>query len=203
MARITSEAQLRDIYGEARERSVRKQLSHVDPHVRRFIGLSPFCLIASTGADGLGDVTPRGDAPGFVAVLDDNTLALPDRPGNRRLDTLTNILKRPGIGMIFLIPGVNETLRVNGLGEIRDDQHLRDRFVVDGKEPATVLVIYVREAYIHCAKALMRSRLWAPEVQVDRGMLPTMGQMMKDHAGLDGEPEPDDAMLERYADQLY
>lgn len=176
MARIQSTEALRTLYGAAGERSLRKQLDRLDRHCRRFIELSPFVLVATSGIDGLGDVTPRGDRPGFVTVADDTTLLIPDRPGNNRLDTLMNLIERPGIGLLFLIPGVDETLRVNGTAEIRDDADLLAPFAVDGRLPKTVVRIAVREAYLHCAKAFMRSRLWDPAAQVPRSDLPSMGR---------------------------
>lgn len=202
MARITDPDTLRSLYGEARERSVRKQMPRLDRHARRFVELSPFVLLATCGPDGLGDVTPRGDAPGFVAIEDDETLILPDRPGNNRLDSLLNIVARPGLGLLFLVPGVDETLRVNGTGEILDDEALTSRFMVDGRAPRTVLRIAVKEVYLHCAKALMRSRLWDPAVQIERATLPSMGQMLKEQLGLAvGETQAE--MLERYRATLY
>ncbi|MEJ1157754.1 pyridoxamine 5'-phosphate oxidase family protein [Prosthecomicrobium sp. N25] len=202
MTRITSVEDLRALYGEARERSVRKQLPALDRHCRRLIELSPFLLLATHGADGLGDVTPRGDAPGFVAIEDDRTLLLPDRPGNNRLDSFLNILANPGVGLLFLVPGMDETLRVNGTAEILADEGLSARFAVDGKLPRTVVRITVREAYLHCAKALMRARLWDPAVQIDRATLPSMGEMMKEQIGL-ATAETQAEMLERYRSTLY
>lgn len=202
MSRISDAGELRALYGPPGVRSARKQLDHLDPHCRRLIALSPFCLLATSGADGLSDVTPRGDAPGFVAVLDERTIALPDRPGNNRLDSLLNILDRPGVGLLFMIPGLDETLRVNGIAEIRTDADLLARFAVDGRLPKTVLVISVREAYLHCAKALMRSRLWDPSVQIDRSSLPSMGQMLKDQLDW-ATAETQEEMVERYRNTMY
>lgn len=202
MARIDTEAALRALYGQPGARSARKQLDRLDVHCQRIIALSPFCLLATSGADGLSDVTPRGDAPGFVEIVDDRTLVLPDRPGNNRLDSLLNILARPGVGLLFLVPGVDETLRVNGTAEIRTDEAMLDRHRVDGKRPKSVLVITVKEAYLHCAKAFMRSRLWDPAAQVDRSILPSMGEMLKDQLNLSaGETQAE--MLERYRGTMY
>ena len=203
MARITTREALRQHYREATGRAVDKQLDHLEKHCRRFIELSPFMLIGSAGPDGRGDVTPRGEAPGFVHVLDDKRLAIPDRPGNNRLDTLTNLLTNPAVGLLFLIPGVDETLRINGQAAIHDDDDLRARFEVKGRLPATVLVVTVDEAYLHCAKALMRSKLWDPEAQIPRTALPTIGEMLKDQIGGDIEAEPQQEMVERYKKVLY
>jgi PPOX class probable FMN-dependent enzyme len=202
VSHITDLEALRALYGPVGKRSALKQLDRLDVHCRRFVERSPFVLLSTTGADGLGDVTPRGDAPGFVAVEDDRTLLIPDRPGNNRLDSLTNILERPGVGLLFLVPGVDETLRVNGTAEIHADPGLLSRFTVDGKAPRTVLRIAVREAYLHCAKAFMRSRLWDPAARIDRGTLPSMGEMLRDQLNL-AEGESQAEMLRRYEATLY
>lgn len=204
MAVIATPEALHAHYGKPGERALKKELAALDPHCRRFIALSPLVLLSSSGGPGEhADVTPRGDRPGFVAVLDETTLAIPDRPGNNRLDTLSNILANPEVGLLFLIPGVDETLRVSGRAEIRDDPELCERFVVNGRPPATVLVVHVRRAFLHCAKALMRARLWATDAQIERTALPTMGRMLKDQIGLAGKPEPQEAMVARYRDELY
>lgn len=200
--RIETRDDLRALYGAPGARSALKQLPALDAHCRRFVALSPFVLLATSGTDGLSDVTPRGDAPGFVGVEDERTLLLPDRPGNNRLDSLLNILDRPGVGLLFVVPGVDETLRVNGIAEIRTDEALLDRFAVDGRRPKTVLRIAVREAYLHCAKAFMRSRLWDPAAQVDRATLPSMGEMLRDQLRLD-HAESQGEMVERYRATLY
>ncbi|MFH1804266.1 MAG: pyridoxamine 5'-phosphate oxidase family protein [Pseudomonadota bacterium] len=180
MAKIDTTEKLRAIYGPPLELAIRKQLDHLDVHCRHFVALAPFAVISSAGANGFADVSPRGDGPGFVRVLDDKTLLIPDRPGNRRIDTLCNILENPEIGLLFLVPGINETLRVNGIAAIHDDPDLIDQFADTGKLPQTVLKITVTEAFIHCAKSLMRSRLWDPETRIDRKTFPTLGQIIKD-----------------------
>jgi uncharacterized protein len=203
MAQIETTAALRALYGEPHTLAVAKQLDRLDRHCRAFIGLSPFLILATQGADGLGDATPRGDHPGFVQVFDDKTLIIPDRPGNRRVDGLSNIVERPGVGILFLIPGVNETLRVNGTAVVDDDLELREAHRVDGSLPATVLVVTVKEAYLQCAKALMRSKLWADETRIERSRLPTMGEMLKDHTRSSEAPETEQAMLASYRKTLY
>jgi uncharacterized protein len=201
MSAITSEAALRALHAPPTDRAVRKELDRLDAHCRRFIALSPFLVLASADAEGRMDATPRGGDPGFVAVDDDRTLLLPDRPGNNRLDSLTNLTERPEVGLLFMVPGVDETLRVNGTAELRTDAGLRQRFQISRRPPAVVLRITVREAYLHCAKALMRSRLWDPEARVDRSQLPTMGEMMRDQVGSAAESQA--AMVARYRTQLY
>ncbi|BCG77492.1 pyridoxamine 5'-phosphate oxidase family protein [Mesorhizobium sp. 113-3-3] len=179
---VTTREELRTIYKTPRptDGSIRKELKALDGHCRSFIGKSPFVLIGSSDGEGNADVTPKGDKPGFAAVLDDRTIAIPDRPGNNRLDTLENILRNPSVGLLFLIPGMNETLRVNGDARITVDAGLRERLAVDGKAPQSVVVVTVKAAYMHCAKAFMRSDLWKPESWYDRATLPTLGQILRD-----------------------
>jgi len=182
---IRSEDQLRDLYGSPSERAVRKQMATLDKHCRTFIAHSPFLVMGTAGGDGSLDVSPKGDAPGFVAVLDERTLLLPDRPGNNRLDGLRNLVDNPHVGLIFFIPGVQETLRVNGRGRITTDKALLAPLAVQGRLPRTGLVVAVEEVYLHCAKALIRSQLWDPARQVERSTLPSMGRMLADQIGLD------------------
>ena len=203
MAHITTEKELRQVYKTPKGRSLAKQMSKLEKHSKHFIELSPFLVLSSTGPDGLGDTTPRGGEPGFVHVLDNNTITIPDRPGNNRLDTLTNVLTHPGVGLIFFIPGVNETLRINGKAEIHTDLGLLTRFEMQGKLPASVLVVRINEVYLHCAKALMRSEFWLPDAQADKRPIPTIAQMINDQSGVDMELETDEDMRVRYAQQLY
>ncbi|MBS7537782.1 pyridoxamine 5'-phosphate oxidase family protein [Ancylobacter lacus] len=202
MARITRLDDLRALYGEARERSRRKVLPALDAHCRRFVALSPLVMLATYGADGRADVTPRGEAAGFVRVEEAGTLLLPDRPGNNRLDSLTNLIANPAIGLLFLIPGVDETLRVNGTAEIRDDADLLAGYAIGERQPRTVLRVEVQEAYLHCAKAFMRSRAWDPTSFVPRDVLPSMGEMLRDQLGL-AAAETQAEMLVRYRETLY
>ena len=202
---VSSEAALRDTLSYPAELSVRKQLDALDRHCRTFIGLSPFVLIATTGATGGGDVSPRGDEPGSVCVLDDHTLAIPERPGNRRADTLLNIVQTGHVGLLFLIPGVEETLRVNGRAQVVRDPSLLDRTTGTGKRPILAIAVSVEECFLHCAKAFKRSRLWQREGWPDRSALPTLGQMLLDQAGLPGVElqDLDCAIEESYAQGLY
>lgn len=194
---------LRDCYPPPLERSLLKQLPALDRHMRRFISLSPFLCLGTASNEG-ADVTPRGGEPGFVHVLDDRTLLIPDWPGNNRLDSLSNVTATPHVGLLFFIPGVDETLRVNGTAEIVMDDELRARWNVGGKQPRSVLKVTVREAYLHCAKALIRSKLWDPSARVDRSVLPTYGQMLKDQIAIADTAEEIQASVEDgYRNRLY
>ncbi|MER8693554.1 pyridoxamine 5'-phosphate oxidase family protein [Mesorhizobium opportunistum] len=195
---VTTREELRTIYKTPRptDGSIRKELKALDGHCRSFIGKSPFVLIGSSDGEGNSDVTPKGDKPGFAVVLDDRTIAIPDRPGNNRLDTLENILRNPSVGLLFLIPGMNETLRVNGDARITVDAGLRERLSVDGKEPQSVIVVTVKATYMHCAKAFMRSDLWKPETWYDRATLPTLGQILRDQLALADSAEATDRWLD-------
>ena len=200
---IESTEQLRALYAQPAERALAKQLNHLDAHCQRFIALSPFCVLASGGGTGaLLDASPRGGAPGFVKSPDAHTLLLPDAGGNNRLDTLSNLLDDPRIGLVFLIPGVDETLRVNGTARLREEALYTDFFTAERQRPKLVIEVRVAEAYLHCPKALMRSRLWSADAQVDRAVLPTLGQMIHDQMGLATEPESQVAMLQRYRAQM-
>ena len=195
---VTTREELRTIYKTPRptDGSIRKELKALDGHCRSFIGKSPFVLIGSSDGEGNADVTPKGDKPGFAAILDDRTIAIPDRPGNNRLDTLENILRNPSVGLLFLIPGMNETLRVNGDARITVDADLRERLTVDGKQPQSVVVVSVKAAYMHCAKAFMRSDLWKPESWYDRATLPTLGQILRDQLVVADSAEATDSWLD-------
>ncbi len=203
MSKITSMAALRAHYPQKVRRSTTKEISALDHHCRDYIARSPFVLIGTQSGDGHGDVSPRGEAPGFIKVIDDVSVAIPDRPGNNRLDTLSNILENPAIALLFLVPGVNETFRINGRAEIRDDAELMALFEVNGKLPRTVLLVHVETAYMHCAKALMRSNLWDMDTQIERSLLPNMSQWMEAHNKIEVEPESTEAMEKRYKGQLY
>jgi PPOX class probable FMN-dependent enzyme len=173
---------LEALYDAPSERVRRKQIDRLDAHCRAFIAASPFLILATSGAAGV-DCSPRGDRPGFVVVEDDSTLLLPDRRGNNRIDSLKNVVENPAVGLIFLVPGVHETLRVNGRARISADPALLARFTVDGKEPRTVMVVTVQEAFIQCARALVRSDLWNPAGHVRRGELPSLGTVLATHTG--------------------
>lgn len=178
--RLTSEDDLRRIYKQPAKAVVAKTFPHLDPHSRRYLELSPFFCLGSSQEDGLGDVSPRGGEPGFVHVLNDTHIAFPDRPGNNRLDTLTNLIHNPAVGLLFFLPGVEEMLRINGIAHLTVQADLMERFRHDNKLPRSVIVIETREVYFHCTKALKRSQLWNPDVQLAKGDFPTLGQISKD-----------------------
>ncbi|MFM0737358.1 pyridoxamine 5'-phosphate oxidase family protein [Paraburkholderia xenovorans] len=173
---LTTLDQLEAIYGQPHERAVRKEIPYVNEDYRALIEASPFVVLATAGPEGL-DCSPRGDAPGFVRVLDEHTLALPDRVGNNRIDSLRNIIAGPQLALLFIIPGVGESLRVNGRGRISSQPELLDSFAVDGKLPRTVLLVDVDAVYFHCSKALVRSKLWDPARHVERSSLPSAGEI--------------------------
>jgi uncharacterized protein len=203
---ITSHEALRAVYKtpEPTAGSIRKELKRLDGHCRAFIARSPFVLIGSSDGNGNADVTPKGDKPGFAAVLDDSTIAIPDRPGNNRLDTLENIVVNPAVGLLFLIPGMNETLRVNGEARITVDATLRERLAVEGKPPLSIVVVTVKAAYMHCAKAFMRSQLWQKESWPERNSMPTLGEILRDQLAVDqSAAETDRRLDEAYKQTLW
>jgi uncharacterized protein len=187
-------SELSDLYSPALERSLRKQIDHLDDYCRAFIAASPV-VIVGTQYGASADNSPRGDMPGFVKVADDHTLLIPDRRGNNRLDTLRNIVRNPAIGLLFLIPGVHETFRVNGEAFISRDPVLAEQFAVQGKAPRTVIVVAVKEAYIHCSRALVRADLWNPAKRPDPKTVPSMGTMLAAHTCgfVDAQAFDDDA----------
>jgi PPOX class probable FMN-dependent enzyme len=200
---ITNLDDLRERYGEPSELAVLKQIDHIDKHCRAFIAISPFLVIGTVGADGLCDVSPKGDAPGFVLVSDEKTLVIPDRPGNNRTDTLLNLLDNPGVGLIFLVPGMNETLRVNGTARIVTDPAVLEAMLVNDRPPRSAIVVDVKEAYLHCAKALIRSKLWADENRIERKSFPTLGQIITDQAGRGDVEKAEERIDEGYRTKLY
>lgn len=194
--------QVRALYPEPTDVATRKVLDRLDRHCRHFIGLSPFVVIASSAETG-ADATPRGDAPGFVAIVDDRTLLIPDRRGNNRIDTLTNVTRNPAVGLLFMVPGINETLRVNGTGEIVFDPATLAPMSAQGKAPTSALRVSVLEAFFHCGKALIRSRLWQMDSQIDRREFPTLGRIISDQvAGIDAAAA-DENLEEAYRNRLY
>ncbi len=196
---ITDEVALREVIGHPNELTPTKICDRLNALTRQFIELSPFLCLATSGVDGSCDVTPRGDPPGFVRILDDRTLLMPERPGNRLADALRNILENPHVGLIFLVPGITDTFRVNGRAEIVCDEELLTPCAVEGKVPKLGLLIEIDEAYTQCSKAFLRSQLWDARRHVERSALPSNGEIM---ASLNAEVEAGDyeaARAERYA----
>jgi uncharacterized protein len=196
---VKDEAQLREVLGEPAELVKKKIAGRLNPLTRQFVERSPFVVVATGKPDGGLDVSPRGDPAGFVRILDDRTLLLPDRPGNKLADTLTNLLADDRIALLFLIPGVNDTFRINGRARIVDDPKLLAESAVEGKTPQLGILVEVEEAYTQCPKAFLRSDLWNPERQIDRSELPTSGEILRSVADpeLDVE-EYEDARTQRY-----
>jgi uncharacterized protein len=201
MTDVTSE-DLATIYAKPTARVIAKARPAIDAHAQKFIEMSPFCVLATSGTDGSVDASPRGGHPGFVHIDGPNRLLMPDRPGNNRIDSFKNIVEGTGrLQLIFFVPGVDETLRVGGSGAVTTDPALLAAMEEFGKLPRAVLRIDVKEAYFHCGKALMRSKLWAKETQVERTRFPSISQVIHDQTSL-GEPEPQAAVEARYKTQL-
>ena len=203
MAVIESTEQLRTMYLPAKERAVKKQLSRLDHHCRNFLALARFAVLSTCDTQGNMDASPRGGEAGFIKVIDDNTVIIPDWTGNNRLDTFSNIIDTGRIGAIFLVPGVDEALRINGKAGLRNDEAFTSLCEVNGRFPKLVVHIAVKEAYLHCAKAIMRGQLWAPEAKVERKALPTMNEMLRDQIGQTEPAEPQEIMRARHATELY
>lgn len=203
LKRVTSEDELEAIYGTPAPTSLVKEIDYISAHYRAFIEKAPFVVLASTAAEGL-DCSPRGDPAGFVRVLDEKTLALPDRRGNNRIDSLRNIVRDPRVALLFLIPGIGETLRVNGRAEIVVDEDFCAEFAMNGKTPRSVILVTVERTYFQCKKALARSGLWDPAAQVARGELPSAGEMLQalSNEGFDGAAY-DAAYPERMKETIY
>lgn len=200
---ITDRAGLERLYGEVHPLAKVKAVDHLDVHCRNFIANSPFFLLATSNGTDL-DVSPKGDPAGSVIVEDDGrAMLLADRPGNNRIDGLLNMLDHPQVATIFLIPGVRETLRVNGHATIHDEPEVLDRCLINGRRPITVTRVEVSEAYLHCAKALIRSKLWDTSNWPEQRPVPTMSEMIGDHVGKSLPYESDAAMAERYKPMLY
>jgi PPOX class probable FMN-dependent enzyme len=190
-------------YGEVSGLARQKVLPRLDRHARAFIARSPFVVLGTADAQGRQDVSPRGDPPGFVKVLDDHTLVLPDRPGNRRIDSITNVALHPRVGLLFMVPGFDDTLRVNGTARFVRDPELLRGLAVDGKPAVGALVVAVEEVFMHCAKAFIRSRLWEPAVRQDRKAFPSLGRIIADQiAGVDAD-DADRKIDENYRTELY
>ena len=200
---IQTESELREEFGPISPLAEKKVLTFLDKFCRDFIAMSPFLVLASSDGDGRADASPRGDAPGFVAVVDDRTLVIPDRLGNKRVDSFGNILKAPGVGLIFMVPGINETLRVNGQASITRDAALLAPLEAQGKVPTVGLMVHVEETFFHCGKALMRSKLWDASTQVDRKTFPTLGRIIAEQTEAIAVEVAEKTMEEAYRSRLY
>lgn len=196
---VTSEAELREVVGAPAGRAAEKVVPIIDEVAARFIAASPFVLIASANADGEMEVSPKGDPVGFVKVLDEKTIAVPDRLGNRRLDTFRNVLQNPNVGLIFLIPGITHTLRVSGKAIIVRDRKLRESMAINGKLPDHALVVAVERVLSHCAKCMIRSHLWQPEAWPGQADVPTLAEILVAHAELAESVDEVQAVIENDA----
>jgi PPOX class probable FMN-dependent enzyme len=199
---VTTLEQLREVYPAPAERSVLKEVDHLDHHCRAFIALSPFVLISSSDADGACDASPKGGPPGFVTVLDDYRLLIPDATGNRRLDSLQNMLENPRVGLLFLIPTMGEVLRVNGQVELSRDPDLLQGLQTGGRPAKLALIVTVEEAYLHCAKSIIRSKLWKTESWPDAEELPSAAEILNDHIGIGDLAASAAALQESYAQRI-
>jgi PPOX class probable FMN-dependent enzyme len=201
--RRVSMAEVRSRLGAPEEMLEGKKLDHIDKHARRFIAHSPFLALATSDAAGRGDCSPRGDYPGFVKVLDEHTLALPDRPGNKIADSFGNIAENGHVGLLFLIPGMREVLRVNGSAYVTDDEDVLARMRTEAKAPMLAIIVEVAEAYLHCGRALLRSRLWDPASQALAAEMPSAGEIAADQLGIAIAPAVFEQVLEESYRKLY
>jgi len=205
---VVDEASLRRLFGDTHEIARLKCLAELDVHARAFVARSPFLCLSTQNGAGRPDVSPRGDPPGFVNVLDGATLAIPDRPGNNRLDSLSNIISNPSVGLLFLVPGFDETLRVNGKARLSIAPTLLESMVVAGRRPRLAIVVDVNEVFLHCAKAFRRSRLWDPDARQDRHEMPSLSRMVLEQTtGAPRDPKEmeriDDALEAEYRKSMY
>ena len=205
-----TEDELRDFIGKPIDLALAKSINHLDKYCRAFISKSPFLTIGTASSNGQADVSPRGDSAGFVQILDETTLFIPDRPGNNRIDTMSNIINNPEVGLLFLVPGYEDCLRVNGFAEIVKDEALLKAAMVRSRTPKLGIRVNVREAYLHCAKAIKRSRLWDEDNRQNRRELPSIGKMILEQTKKSGEildksivAEVDQLIEEDYKTGLY
>jgi len=201
---IVTRERLREIYRKPSHRIINKVIDRIDPICRAFIAACPFVVVATRGADGKLDLSPKGDPPGFILVLDDKSLAIPDRIGNNKLDTFENLLVHPEVGLFLLIPGNGESLRISGKGQIVQNQRLQEQASINNKPPSAMLVVTVEEAFLHCAKAFTRSKLWQPELWPDRSGVPSLAEAMVAHGELEDTVPEMQAIIEKdAAERLY
>tara|TARA_R110000868_G_scaffold29889_13_gene111082 strand:- start:4512 stop:5144 length:633 start_codon:yes stop_codon:yes gene_type:complete len=201
---VTDTSSLRQIIGEPKPAIANKEMPALDGHLRHFISLCPFLCISTADADGNQDVSPRGDPPGFVRVLDDRTVLIPDRKGNRRVDTMRNILENPNVGLMLMLPGVEEIVRINGKARITEDPALLADSAVNGAAPALGIVVGIDDVFFHCAKAVIRSKLWDPETPIPRSAFPTYGEIVRDQRDPGADANTINADLQNdYKTRLY
>ena len=200
---IADYSELRTVYKEPGPRAEQKVLDYLDEHSANFIALSPLCVIATANAEGRADASPRGGPPGFVKLMDKRTLMLPDLPGNDQVDSFQNLVEKPGIGLLFFVPGMNETLRVNGCAEVVTDASVLDPVKIKRRTPVSGLQITVEEAFLHCGRSLIRSRFWDPAVQIERSSYPTYGEVLADQIDGANAKEIDDSEDEANRQRLY
>ena len=199
---ITSEDQLREIYKQPKGRAKIKVLTALEKHSRNFIEQSPFAVLATVGKNGTMDASPRGGAPGFIKIVSDTEVLIPDYKGNNRVDSISNIIETGQIGLLFMVPGIDETLRLNGTAALSIDPALLAKFSEGSRPPISCIVVQLEEVFLHCAKAFMRSKLWAAESQQDPTDFPSIGRMLNDQLKSTDIPETREAMRERYAKDL-
>lgn len=206
-ARTISEvdgAKMREIVGEPLPKIAVKEMSYLDKYARQFIEMSPFLVLGTSSAEGKQDVSPRGDPPGSVKIIDDATILMAERKGNRRADSMSNIAENPEVGMIFFLPGVSETLRINGQARLTDDPALLGDMAMKGSAPVIGVLVDIEHVYFHCAKAIIRSKLWDPETAIDRSEFPSYGQISRDQREPELTVEEAEAkMEENYRTELY
>ena len=203
MTELRDAAAVRAHYGEPSHMGKAKQMARLDKHCRAFIALSPLVIVATVGADSRADASPRGDAPGFVGVLDDTTLLIPDRIGNRRADTVLNITANPQTGLLFVVPGINETLRVNGAARITVDPAMLTPLTVAGKMPVAGILLCIEEVFFHCGKPLIRADLWNPDRRIERNSFPSLGQILADQIEGGDAGQNERFIEEQYRTGLY
>lgn len=201
---ISTEEELREILGQPSERALKKVISSLDHHCVDFLSKSPFLVLSTANKLGECDASPRGDAPGFVYVLNQNKIIIPERPGNRRIDSILNIISNPHVGLIFFIPGLGETLRINGKAYITNDEEILKEMQANGRNPLLGIVVEIEECYIHCAKAFIRSKMWDPESWLNKRELPSAAKMLMEHAKVNASEEDVARSLEEsYTKRLY
>ena len=200
--KITTVIQLRELYNQPNVRAKGKQMSKLDKHASNFIEKSPFLILSTISNEGNMDASPRGGKPGFVSMINERELVIPDSKGNNRIDSIVNIVESGRVGLLFLIPGVDETLRINGSAYITTDENILSQYSSEQHPPKTCIIVQIEEVFLHCAKALMRSKLWDQSSKIERVLLPTMGQMLKDQLGSSEKPESHEEMVKRYQGDL-